>query len=93
MFNDPDLYPLGPTGPGWAEFMMPQMNRRTLEFGEFPLLSQFDDELAADGAYDLNLCEVEEEGYDDCDTRFCACTQYIKADIGQVLVEKRFHMG
>ncbi|XP_041470356.1 laccase-like [Lytechinus variegatus] len=85
MFNDPDLYPLGPSGPGWGDFHVPQINSRTFKFLDFPLLSQFDDQLAAAGAYDDVLCEVEQAGFESCDTEFCACTQYIDVDLGQRL--------
>lgn len=84
-FNDADLYPLGPSGPGWGEQTLPQINNRTFKFPGFSLLSQFDDERAAEGDYDQILCEVEQDGFENCDTEFCACTQYIKVDLGQTL--------
>ena len=91
-FNDPDLYPLGPSGPGWGKQTLPQINNRTFKFPGFSLLSQFDDERAAEGDYDQILCEVEQDGFENCDTEFCACTQYIKVDLGQVSRERNLRV-
>ncbi|XP_071512018.1 uncharacterized protein [Diadema antillarum] len=79
-FNKPDLYPLGPTGPGYGEYHSAQINRRSFHFLDIPPLSQFDEQTMLD-----ELCEVDSVDRERCSREYCSCPQYIQVELGQTL--------